>query len=98
MARGKGFDVKDIRLARAGRDRIEWAKKEMPVLRTIGDRFTKEKPLKGTRISACLHVTTETATLMQVLAAGGAKGALCASHPPSTPGGAAPAPLADDGT
>src|SRR3990170_1482975 len=84
MARGKKFDVKDVRLARAGRDRIEWAKKEMPVLRSIGERFMKEKPLKGTRISACLHVTTETAALMQVLAAGGAKVALCASNPLST--------------
>jgi adenosylhomocysteinase len=97
MARGKGFDVKDIRLARAGRDRIEWAKKEMPVLRTIGDRFAKEKPLKGTRISACLHVTTETAALMQVLAAGGAKVALCASNPLSTQDAAAASLVKNDG-
>jgi adenosylhomocysteinase len=88
---------KDIRLARAGRDRIEWAKKEMPVLRSIGERFAKRKPLKGLRISACLHVTTETAALMQVLAAGGAKVALCASNPLSTQDDAAAALVKDDG-
>jgi len=97
MARGKGFDIKDRRLARAGRDRIEWAKKEMQVLRSIGERFAKEKPLKGKRISACLHVTTETAALMQVLAAGGAKVALCASNPLSTQDDAAAALVANDG-
>jgi adenosylhomocysteinase len=97
MARGRKFDVKDVRLARAGRDRVEWAKKEMPVLRSIGERFTKEKPLKGTRISACLHVTTETAALMQVLAAGGAKVALCASNPLSTQDDAAASLVANDG-
>ena len=84
MARGNQHDVKDIRLAKAGRDRIEWAKKDMPVLRSIGERFGKEKPLAGLRISACLHVTTETAALMQVLDAGGAKITLCASNPLST--------------
>jgi len=71
MAAGKGYDVKDLKLAAAGRNRVEWAKKDMPVLRSIGARFAKEKPLKGVRIAACLHVTTETAALMQVLAAGG---------------------------
>ena len=84
MTRGSSFDVKDLRLARAGRDRIEWAKKDMPVLRSIGARFAKEKPLAGIRLSACLHVTTETAHLMQVLDAGGAKVTLCASNPLST--------------
>jgi adenosylhomocysteinase len=97
MVRGKGFDIKDVRLARTGRGRIEWAKKEMPVLRSIGERFAKEKPLKGMRISACLHVTTETAALMQVLAAGGAKVALCASNPLSTQDDAAAALVTDDG-
>ncbi len=97
MARGRSFDVRDLRLARAGRDRIEWAKKEMPVLRSIGKRFAKEKPLKGARVSACLHVTTETAALMQVLAAGGAKVALCASNPLSTQDDAAAALVANDG-
>jgi len=84
MGRGNGYDVKDLHLARAGRDRIEWAKKDMPVLRSIGDRFAKEKPLKGVRVAACLHVTTETAVLMQVLTAGGASVSLCASNPLST--------------
>ncbi|HSL91099.1 MAG TPA: adenosylhomocysteinase [Candidatus Limnocylindrales bacterium] len=84
MGRGNGYDVKDLRLARAGRDRIEWAKKDMPVLRSIGERFAKEKPLKGVRVAACLHVTTETAALMQVLSAGGAIVSLCASNPLST--------------
>jgi adenosylhomocysteinase len=97
MTRGIKFDVKDIRLARAGRDRIEWAKKEMPVLRSIGERFAKKKPLKGLRISACLHVTTETAALAQVLAAGGAKVALCASNPLSTQDDAAAALVKNDG-
>jgi adenosylhomocysteinase len=97
MVRGKESDIKDIRLARTGRGRIEWAKKEMPVLRSIGERFAKEKPLKGLRISACLHVTTETAALMQVLAAGGAKVALCASNPLSTQDDAAAALVADEG-
>ena len=97
MPRGKGFDIRDRRLARAGRDRIEWAKKEMPVLGAIGERFAKEKPLKGKRISACLHVTTETAALMQVLAAGGANVALCASNPLSTQDDAAAALVVNDG-
>jgi len=97
MARGRTFDIRDRRLARAGRGRIEWAKREMPVLRSIGERFAKEKPLKGTRIAACLHVTTETAALMQVLAAGGAKVALCGSNPLSTQDDAAASLVADDG-
>jgi len=97
MARGTGSDIKDIRLAKAGRDRIEWAKKDMPVLRTIGDRFARQKPLKGVRIAACLHVTTETSALMQVLSAGGAKVHLCASNPLSTQDAAAASLVAHDG-
>ncbi len=77
-------DVKDMKLAREGALRIEWANQSMPVLNRIRRRFTKEKPLKGVRIGACLHVTTETASLMQTLKAGGAKVALCASNPLST--------------
>ena len=65
-------DVKDMRLAEGGRRRIEWADLEMPVLRQIRERFEKERPLKGMRVSACLHVTTETANLMRTLQAGGA--------------------------
>ena len=77
-------DVKDLSLASAGAVRIEWAEREMPVLRSIRERFAKEKPLKGIRIAACLHVTTETANLMRTLKAGGAELALCASNPLST--------------
>jgi adenosylhomocysteinase len=78
------YDIKDINLAEGGRRRIEWAEREMPVLRTILTRFKKEKPLKGVRVSACLHVTTETANLMHVLQAGGADCVLTASNPLST--------------
>lgn len=77
-------DVKDTGLARKGKLRIEWAEMEMPVLRSIADRFKKEKPLKGIRIAACLHVTTETASLIETLKAGGADITLCASNPLST--------------
>jgi adenosylhomocysteinase len=77
-------DVKDQSLARAGALRIEWAEKEMPVLALIRERFAREKPLVGVRIGACLHVTSETASLMRTLAAGGAELALCASNPLST--------------
>jgi adenosylhomocysteinase len=77
-------DVKDIGLAKKGRLRIEWAEQEMPVLRSIRERFEKEKPLKGIRIAACLHVTTETASLVETLKAGGADIHLCASNPLST--------------
>jgi adenosylhomocysteinase len=97
MAGVKGYDVRDIRLAAAGRNRIEWAKKDMPVLRSIGARFAKEKPLRGVRIAACLHVTTETAALMQVLAVGGAKVSLCASNPLSTQDEAAASLVKNDG-
>ena len=78
------FDVKDIRLADKGKLRIEWANQSMPVLNLIRKRFEKEKPLKGVRLAACLHVTTETASLMQTLKAGGAEVVLCASNPLST--------------
>ncbi|HLB02761.1 MAG TPA: adenosylhomocysteinase, partial [Nitrospiria bacterium] len=78
------YDVKDLALADRGALRIEWAEQGMPVLRLIKKRFKKEHPLKGVRIAACLHVTTETASLMSVLKAGGAQVALCASNPLST--------------
>lgn len=78
------YDVKDISLAKKGKLRIEWAAQEMPVLKTITERFVKEKPLKGTKVVACLHVTTETASLMETLKAGGAEISLCASNPLST--------------
>jgi len=78
------YDIKDIKLANDGARRIEWANQSMPVLNRIRDRFKKEKPLKGIRIGACLHVTTETASLMQTLKTGGAKVFLCASNPLST--------------
>jgi len=77
-------DVKDISLAPRGKDRIEWAAKDMPVLRLIRERFAKEKPLKGVRMSGCLHITTETANLAITLQAGGADLVLCASNPLST--------------
>jgi adenosylhomocysteinase len=78
------YDIKDVKLAKEGQLRIEWANQSMPVLNNIKKRFEKEKPLKGNRIAACLHVTTETASLMQTLKAGGAGLTLCASNPLST--------------
>jgi adenosylhomocysteinase len=78
------YDVKDIKLANKGKLRIEWAAKSMPVLKLIKERFAKKRPLKGIRLAACLHVTTETAVLMETLKAGGAEIALCASNPLST--------------
>jgi len=78
------YDVRDLSLAVQGEGRIEWAERQMPVLGLIRERFEKEKPLKGIRIGACLHVTTETAVLMKTLKAGGAELALCASNPLST--------------
>jgi adenosylhomocysteinase len=78
------YDVKDIKFAKEGALRIEWANQNMPVLNRIQKRFAKEKPLKGIRIGACLHVTTETASLMKTLKAGGANVSLCASNPLST--------------
>jgi adenosylhomocysteinase len=88
-------DIKDIGLATVGKDRIEWADDRMPVLRSIRDRFQKEKPLNGVRIAACLHVTTETANLMRTLQAGGAQAALCASNPLSTQDDVAASLVAD---
>ena len=78
------YDVKDMSLAEGGRLRMEWAAREMPVLASISERFKKEQPLKGLRISGCLHVTTETANLMTTLQAGGADVVLTASNPLST--------------
>jgi adenosylhomocysteinase len=78
------YDIKDINLADEGRRRTEWAEQFMPVLRQIKDRFEKERPLEGKKLSACLHVTTETANLAITLKAGGADVALCASNPLST--------------
>ncbi|MFH1413349.1 MAG: adenosylhomocysteinase [Candidatus Omnitrophota bacterium] len=78
------YDIKDIELAKKGTLRIEWARNNMPVLKLIAQRFAKEKPLKGLSVAACLHVTTETGVLMEVLKAGGANLFLCASNPLST--------------
>ena len=78
------YDIKDISLADKGKLRIEWASNEMPVLALIKERFEKEKPLAGVKLAACLHVTSETANLMEVLAVGGAEVVLCASNPLST--------------
>ena len=88
--------VKDLDLAPKGHGRIEWAGRSMPVLASIRERFAKQKPLKGIRVSACLHVTTETAHLMHTLRAGGAELVLCASNPLSTQDDVAAA-LVDDG-
>ena len=85
------YDVKDLDLAPAGRLRIDWAEREMPVLRLIRERFAKEKPLTGVRLSACLHITTETASLARTLQAGGAQVVLTASNPLSTQDDAAAA-------
>jgi adenosylhomocysteinase len=78
------YDIKDLNLAEQGRKRIDWAEKEMPVLRLLRERFEQERPLNGLRVSACLHVTAETANLARTLAAGGADVVLCASNPLST--------------
>ena len=77
-------DIKDVGRAAEGQDRMDWAAREMPVLRQIGERFAKERPLEGIRIAACLHVTTETSNLILTLKQGGAQVALCASNPLST--------------
>ncbi len=90
-------DVKDLSLAPRGRDRIAWAAKDMPVLALIRERFAREQPLKGLRISACLHVTTETANLAITLKAGGADLVLCASNPLSTQDDVAASLIADEG-
>ncbi|MDR2957614.1 MAG: adenosylhomocysteinase, partial [Coriobacteriales bacterium] len=78
------FDILDLGLADAGLARIDWAERDMPVLRGIRERFAQELPFQGLRISACLHVTTETANLMRTLKAGGADVVLVASNPLST--------------
>jgi adenosylhomocysteinase len=80
----KNYDIKDSSLAEAGKQRIEWAAREMPVIKIIRERFAKEKPLKGIRISGCLHITTETANLALTLKEGRADVILCASNPLST--------------
>ncbi|MCH6555426.1 MAG: adenosylhomocysteinase [Chloroflexi bacterium] len=91
------FDVKDLALAEDGNKRIEWAAREMPVINLIRERFARERPLAGLRVSACLHVTTETANLMLALRDGGAEVALCASNPLSTQDDAAAALVAIHG-
>ena len=83
-ARTAASDVKDLNLAAEGRRRTEWAERSMPVLRQLRERFARERPLAGRRLSACLHVTSETANLAVTLKAGGADVALCASNPLST--------------
>ena len=88
-------DVKDLSLAPQGKLRIEWAEQDMPVLRRVRERFEQEKPLQGVRISACLHITTETANLGRTLVAGGAELVLCASNPLSTQDDVAASLVAD---
>ena len=90
-------DVRDLALAPAGKRRIDWADREMPVLAAIRERFESEKPLAGLRVSACLHVTSETANLMRTLKAGGADALLCASNPLSTQDDVAATLVADHG-
>jgi adenosylhomocysteinase len=94
---GQRYDVKDPGLAAKGRLRIEWAGQSMPVLAQIRERFAREKPLAGVRLSACLHVTSETANLARTLVAGGADLVLCASNPLSTQDDVAASLAADDG-
>src|SRR5918995_1788846 len=94
---GQAHDVTDLGLAAEGVRRIEWAEREMPVLRSIRERFATERPLAGLRIGACLHVTTETANLMRTLQAGGAEVALAASNPLSTKDDVAAALVAEYG-
>src|SRR4026209_1588449 len=91
------FDVKDIGLANHGKQRIEWAEREMPVLRLIRERFEKEKPLAGVKLVACAHITTETANLARTLQAGGADALLIASNPLSTQDDVAASLVADWG-
>src|ERR1700680_3837523 len=90
-------DIKDLKLADDGRRMIEWAAQEMPVLQIIRERFKREQPLKGQRLAACLHVTTETANLAITLKAGGADLVLCASNPLSTTDAAAASLVAHHG-
>src|ERR671927_581483 len=91
------FDVKDISLSGQGRQRIEWAEREMPVLRLIRERFAEEKPLDGVKLVACAHITTETANLARALQAGGAEAVLIASNPLSTQDDVAASLVADWG-
>jgi adenosylhomocysteinase len=97
VSSGVGHDVKDLALAPRGKARIEWAARDMPVLALIRERFAREQPLKGIRVSAGRHVTTETANLMKTLKAGGADIVLCASNPLSTQDDAAASLVADEG-
>ncbi len=91
------YDIKDINLAPQGKQRIEWADREMPVLRLIRERFEKEKPLEGVKLIACAHITTETANLARALQAGGAESILIASNPLSTQDDVAASLVADWG-
>src|SRR3954465_11550107 len=88
-------DVKDLKLAPQGKKRIEWAERDMPVLRDVRTRFEKEQPFKGKTLAACLHVTAETANLVRALKAGGANVLLCASNPLSTQDDVAASLVAD---
>lgn len=92
-----GYDIKDINLAPQGKQRIEWADREMPVLRLIRERFEQEKPLEGIKLVACAHITTETANLARTLQAGGAEATLIASNPLSTQDDVAASLVADWG-
>src|SRR3712207_134777 len=92
-----GYEGKDLSLATEGKRRIEWAEREMPVLRLIRERFQKEKPLEGVRLVACAHITTETANLARALQAGGAEAVLIASNPLSTQDDVAASLVADWG-
>src|SRR4029079_2625943 len=96
VAAGPKFDIKDPSLAPDGRRRIDWAAREMPVLRQIREQFARERPLAGIRLVACAHVTTDTANLRLTLKAGGADAVLCASNPLSTQDDVAAA-LVDEG-
>jgi len=91
------YDIKDVKLAKSGKLRIEWAGKDMPVLKIIRERFKKERPLRGIKLACCLHVTTETANLMLALKDGGAEAVLCASNPLSTQDDAAASLVKDFG-
>src|SRR6202022_4888862 len=93
--RSMEYDVKDIGLAEQGKKRIDWAEREMPVLRLIRERFGAEQPLKGVRLVACAHITTETANLARALQAGGADSLLIASNPLSTQDDVAASLVAD---
>src|SRR5215210_5846600 len=97
VSRSFDYDVKSLELADDGKRRIEWAEREMPVLRLIRERFSVAEPLKGIRLIACAHVTTETANLVRALQAGGAESLLIASNPLSTQDDVAAALVADWG-